>query len=146
MIRESIAKIGDAISSLTERIESIQNGKDSFKETQNRVFPGLDEEISKKIRDIMDNFEWGKVRSVMVCLNWKWAFSKSHDGIPSIDELKKFALDLLLNAAKEKTDISSGGFRAVYEDAEVYEDADDENKEQFIQLEFIVADYEGFSD
>ena len=60
--------------------------------------------------------------------------------IPSIDEIRDFAFDLLLRAATEKTDIASGGFRAVY-------DAPDANNpDRFIQLEFILTDYEGFAD
>ena len=93
-----------------------------------------------KIKDILKNFDFEKVHSIMKMLGWQWAMVKHDDGIPSVDELKAEAKRLLIDAATEKTQIATGGFRAVYE----ANGADDEDP--YIGLEFIAVECEGFVD
>jgi hypothetical protein len=67
--------------------------------------------------EIMERFDFHKVRSVMVFLNWTWAGM----GIPSIEELKRTAHHVLFEAIAEYErkgcpdtgmDCSTGGFVA----------------------------------
>ena len=44
--------------------------------------------VNKMIDDIIDNFDFKRVHSVMEHLNWKWV----DKGIPSIDDLKDTSL------------------------------------------------------
>lgn len=142
-MRESIAKIEEVISSLKSKIaEKSKTDEKSDEQEKSDCFPGLDIEMSRKIRDIMNNFDFDKVQDVMQFVGWHWGLSKNESGIPSKDELKKFALDLLIDAAKKHTWIASGGFRVQYEDP----NEDDSLRERFIQLEFVLEECEGFSD
>ena len=88
----------------------------------------------KKIHDIMERFDFEKVHAIMKNLDWKWAFSE--DGVPTTVELKNEAHRLLVEACYEETNVSTGGFRAVYE-------WDDD--EPYVGLEFIVEECEGFA-
>ena len=139
-IKKSISSIEGVLSSLREKIEKIEKIDVSHDEKQLGLIPCLDREMTIKINDIMDNFDFHTVHSVMKFLGWKYAFLKGEYRIPSIDEIRDFAFDLLVRAATEKTDIASGGFRAVYDGP------DANNPDRFIQLEFILTDYEGFAD
>ena len=138
-IRKSISSIEGVLSSLKDKIDNIEIDEKDEKD-ELKLIHDLDREMTLKINDIMDNFDFDCVHRVMEFLNWKWVFANTSSGVPSIDEIRDFAFDLLVRAAKEKTDIASGGFKVVYEDS----DAD--NPDKFIQLEFILTDYEGFSE
>ncbi len=89
-----------------------------------------------KIQDIMEDFNFQKVHDVMVQLDWKWAMTKY--GTPTVDELKREAKDLLIEACIERNCISTGGFRAVYEEGTPGD------PDPFIGLEFIIEECEGF--
>ena len=91
-----------------------------------------------KIQNIMEDFDFQKVHAVMEQLDWKWAMTKY--GVPTLDELKSEAKRLLIDACVERTCVSTGGFRAVYEES-FQGDPD-----PYIGLEFIVVEYEGFVD
>ena len=91
-----------------------------------------------KIDNIMDNFNFQKVHDYMKSVNWRWAMSK--EGVPTIDELKKEARRLLVGAVKEKTNLSTGGFRAVYDTEDEWDD------DPYIGLEFIIEECEGFDE
>ena len=60
-------------------------------------------------------YEFERVHTAMDALNWKWS---SADGVPSIDELKEQAVDLLIRcfqqSEKNKEDcvMATGGFEA----------------------------------
>ena len=99
----------------------------------------LTEDEKQKIESIMNHFDFEKVHNIMKFLDWKWAFSKN--GTPSVEELKKEAHRLLVDACEEKTTISTGGFKAIYE-ADGSWDVDDDF---YLGLEFIVEDCEGFT-
>ena len=60
-------------------------------------------------------YDFERVHKAMEALNWKWS---SPNGVPSIDELKEQAVDLLIrcfqHSEKNKEDwfVASGGFEA----------------------------------
>ena len=93
-----------------------------------------------KIKDILKNFDFERVHSIMKILDWKWAMVKHDNGIPNVDDLKAEAKRLLITAATEKTQIATGGFRAVYEADGACDD------DPYIGLEFIAVECEGFVD
>lgn len=73
------------------------------------------------IADIMDNFNFKKVQSVMTFLKWKWV--SADEGIPTVMEIRREAKKLLLDVCKlcleqENLDsntrvvIGTGGLRA----------------------------------
>ena len=101
----------------------------------------LSEVERKKIDYILRHFEFGKVYRVMEALDWRWATVKKGMEVPSIEDMKAEAKRLLVDACFEKTTIATGGFKATYEATPGDPDGD-----EFIQLEFIVADEEGFDD
>ena len=74
----------------------------------------------------------------MDVLNWKWASSCSKNGVPDIDEIRGLANRLLIDACVEKQNISTGGFRAVYDD--------NGDGDPYVGLEFIVEECEGFAE
>ena len=91
-----------------------------------------------KIHSIMKNFDFEKVHTIMKSLDWKWAFS--NEGVPTVEELKREAHRLLVDACEEETNIATGGLRAVYE-----KEADRaESGDPYIGLEFIVEECEGY--
>ena len=91
-----------------------------------------------KIQDILEDFNFQKVHDVMKQLDWKWAMTTY--GVPTIDELKREAKRLLIDACIEHTCVATGGFRAVYEEGTP------NDPEPYIGLEFIIEECEGFVD
>lgn len=87
-----------------------------------------------KIDDIMDNFNFNKVETVMKATNWTWV---STHGVPVEHELRKQARELLKSVSQHYVSelgfryaISTGGFKATkYYDGE-------------LELEFIVAKWD----
>lgn len=81
-----------------------------------------DQLIDNMITDIMEDFDFEKVRKVMLMLDWKWDIGNGEMTVPSVYRMTKKAEQLLRDAAKDygKKDhhtISSGGFTAtLYED------------------------------
>ena len=90
-----------------------------------------------KVQDIMEDFNFHKVHDVMKQLDWKWALSDSCR-TPTIDEMKREAERLLINACTERICVATGGFRAVYEEC------GQGDPDPYISLEFIVEECEGF--
>lgn len=75
------------------------------------------------IEEIMDEFDFHKVRKVMEFLDWKWSADDegNFSDVPSGARLRKMARSLLKEAARLGVQhggyhISSGGFRATYYD------------------------------
>lgn len=96
----------------------------------------------RKIANVMENFDFYKVHKVMELLQWVW-ISCGEDGnsaVPTVGQMKAEAKRLLIEAAYEKTNISCGGFKAVYETTGT------DDKDPYIGLEFIVEDCEGFEE
>ena len=68
--------------------------------------------MEEKITYILNTFDFYKVHNVMKLLNWKYAFSNTETGIPSVYELIDVAKSLLEQAANASADYicSTGGF------------------------------------
>ena len=84
--------------------------------------------INKKeqelVNEILECFDFKHTHRAMSLLKWKWVHSLEINKVPSVEEIKKEALNRILSAieiAKESKDpnpntnyfSSSGGFRAV---------------------------------
>jgi hypothetical protein len=68
------------------------------------------EDMIQGIPSIMDSFDFNKVRGYMTDTNWQWR----GEGVPTIDELKRTAVNLLVEALEDKaefTSLGTGGFR-----------------------------------
>ena len=96
---------------------------------------------SEDIEDILDCFDFQKVKTVMDFLNWQWVFC---NGVPEIWDLRKRAREQLKTVAKEvlkeesRTFFTScGGFKA---SARVYEDS----PKIYLSLEFVVTDWSNY--
>ena len=83
--------------------------------------------MKELIDDIMDNFDFLKVRFVMDTVHWKWG-----SDLPSIEALEERARSLLSRVSKmtSKVSISTGGFRATHEINNM--------KKHVLRLEFIL--------
>ena len=132
----------------TDRIDKLENMMkyimNEIKELRNpskcddsdKLDDRLDDDVDAKIKSILNHFDFNKVKKIMDVLNWKWASSCSKNGVPDIDEINGLATRLLIDACVEKTNISTGGFRAVYDD--------NGDGDPYVGLEFIVEECEGF--
>lgn len=69
-------------------------------------------DMNDKIEEILNNFDFNKVKRVMEFLDWKW----HNVGIPNEYQLICEARRLLEQAYEWKTIISCGGFEADYND------------------------------
>lgn len=75
------------------------------------------------ITDLSFNeIDFEKIHKYMKWSKWKWATSKSDDGVPTIDELKSQVRDLITDAIKRKATISTGGFTVEYREYEENEE------------------------
>lgn len=107
----------------------------------------MNEKIIKVLDEIFDNFDFEKVKVVMDALDWRWDLRTSASTpdeklrIPTLDEIKKVAADLLWNCANDpKNDaIATGGFRVEKD----FSDPED----PWMRLAFEVTDWdEGYSE
>ena len=141
----------DRMESLLKTIQKTMLGKTSNDDSSKRkdvtksiVFKEetLSDLERSKIASVMENFDFYKVHKVMELLQWVW-ISCGEDGnaaVPTVGQMKAEAKRLLIEAAYEKTNISCGGFNAVYETT------GPDDKDPYIVLEFIVEDCEGFEE
>ena len=141
----------EKISKLESKIELLEKSLDEFKrelaacnkpktkEPESR-YDLLNEVEQKKIEFIMRHFDFAKVHDVMKQLGWRW-IGAGGDGVPSIERLKEEARRLLVDACFEKTVIATGGFKATYEAT-----PEDPDENEYVKLEFVVVDEEGFAD
>jgi hypothetical protein len=68
----------------------------------------------EQIDYIIDNFNFEKVRCVMLSLDWQWSCTEGNGhAVPSITRLKAMARHLLRSSIKD-TEVASGGFYATY--------------------------------
>lgn len=80
--------------------------------------PTLDDtQKEKMIADIMDDFDFEKVRDVMLQLNWTWATSTGDECVPAVWRIMELAKKLLEQVMEyygdyEAHTISSGGLSA----------------------------------
>ena len=106
------------------------------------------ETIEDMIDDIIECFDFGKVQTAMVALDWKWYTNNSEISVPTIKELKESAKERLKDAAEArlgeyKSELwgvpiisSTGGFEAQAWCNE------DKTKITFLSLKFIVASWD----
>ena len=100
--------------------------------------------VSKMIDDIIENFKFDKVQSVMEFLDWQWA----GEGVPTIESLKETAKRLLRGAAEARLGdykdthweqgiiYGTGGFQAMAWCNK------DKTKIDALDLKFILADWD----
>ena len=131
---DKLDKLENMMKSIMDEINELRNTSkcDVYYKLDDR----LDDEDDAKIKSILNHFDFNKVKKIMGVLNWKWASSKN--GVPDIDEIKGLATRLLIDACVEKQNISTGGFRAVYDD--------NGDGDPYVGLEFIVEECEGFAE
>lgn len=101
-----------------------------------------EEAVKAVLDDIFDNFDFEKVKVVMDALDWRWDLRTSASPpdekmrVPTLDEIKKVAADLLWNCANDPANsvIGTGGFR-------VEKDFSDPN-DPWMCLTFEVTDWD----
>lgn len=87
-------------------------------------------DYGQQIDNIMNNFDFIRVRKTMVTLAWKWS---GEQGLyqPNIDDLRRSARHTLMTVVNTcARSISSGGFIARREDG-------------ILSLSFVVSDWNG---
>lgn len=133
---DKLDKIENMMKSIMDEIQELRN--QSKCDVSYKLDDRLDDDVDAKIKSILNHFDFNRVKKVMDVLNWKWASSCSKNGVPDIDEIRGLANRLLIDACIEKTNISTGGFRAVYDD--------NGDGDPYVGLEFIVEECEGFAE
>ena len=131
---DRINKIENMMKYIMNEIKELRNP--SKCDASDKLDGRLDDEDDVKIKSILNHFDFNKVKKIMDVLNWKWVSSKN--GVPDMDEIIGLATRLLIDACIEKTNISTGGFRAVYDD--------NGDGDPYVGLEFIVEECEGFAE
>ena len=73
-------------------------------------------EKQKLVDNIIENFDWGKVKLVMETLNWKWQNDMVFE-VPLIGEIMSSAQKLLYKILEnnKQIQISTGGFVATFD-------------------------------
>ena len=106
--------------------------------------------VEDMIDEIMEEFDFGRVESVMLYLNWKWGMSTYR--IPNIDELRERAQELLESAAQSRLGAyidthhevgiinATGGFKATAWCNEA------KTEITGLKLEFIVDSWDSFNE
>jgi len=106
--------------------------------------------VKDMINEIMEEFDFGKVESVMFHLNWRWA--SEYNRTPNIDELRERAQELLESAAQSRLGdfidehhevgiiSATGGFKATAWCNEA------KTEITGLKLEFIIADWDSFNE
>lgn len=106
--------------------------------------------VEDMIDEIMEEFDFGRVESVMLYLNWKWGMSTYRT--PQIDELKETAEQLLRNVAELRLGTyidehykvvifsAAGGFKATAWCNEA------KTEITGLKLEFIVDSWDSFNE
>ena len=97
--------------------------------------------MNNKIREIVENFDWEKVNKVMKCLNWRWAFSKTENQIPSIGELVLQGIRLLEEVNHSTLMDKSNHYRGTggFEAKGIYLN---ESDEVILELSFTIESWE----
>ena len=108
---------------------------------------GLQRHLQNLIDDVMDNFNFYKVRKVMKQLNWRWGTSEN--GIPEIYELKEAARRLLneclynmIMHGEDSCNIATGGFHAKATNYKGHEESEDSSIG--LHLAFEVEDWDAY--
>jgi len=83
------------------------------------------------IDEIMDHFDFDRVREIMGYLDWEWADLDDNKYFPKVHNLRMCARSLLRSACEHGTEFaSSGGFSAR------------RYKEGSLSLEFVVVEWD----
>lgn len=70
--------------------------------------------VYSKIEQIIEHFNFEKVHHYMSLVKWSWCDGKGPDRVPTIDQLKECARQLLLETYNEKLGRQTGGFVTEY--------------------------------
>ena len=91
------------------------------------------------IEDLLDEFDFERVRQVMESVNWQWATAV--DGVPSLGELRKQARSLLEEVYNKNPSpffmVGTGGFEATRT-----MEIGDLNK--YLSLKFVVSEWNNY--
>lgn len=71
--------------------------------------------MQSAVEEIMEQFPFEQVHAYMVLTGWRWLSGKGLFGVPTLEQVRDTARDLLTRAeASERTryEIMTGGFRA----------------------------------
>lgn len=96
----------------------------------------LRQKLLDGILEIVQEFDYTRVHKVMAFLDWRYAFI---DSTPSINELKSFSVDQIIDCAnkafsyKSKCTTECGGFRVTI---------DPDEKNFYIRLSFSLTSWE----
>ena len=131
--------------------ECIQVWNDIDNEWVDRVRPDSVSKVNdpkNEIEDILDCFDFERVKKVMDFLEWKWA---SLNDVPEIWDLRKCARNLLtivcegvMSKAKNNPDetaeyyTATGGFHA---EATIYPD----ESKVYLKIFFVISDWDNFN-
>ena len=85
-------------------------------------------DLQAQIDNVMDNFNFSRVFTTMQALKWRWASSKSSDGVPIDSELRERARKLLKEVSVRGGIVGTGGFYA-------------ENCGSHLSLQFVVEEW-----
>ena len=93
-----------------------------------------EEEKSKLVKEVLNEFDFAKVDRVMRMLNWEWAIFGKHRAIPGIYGLMTEARDMLYKVLEHEDEnwIRCGGFRASWDGVA-------------LGLEFILTSYGAYT-
>ena len=86
--------------------------------------------MNEQIKYVLDQFDFERVRSTMVALNWTYRDdSNKKDYIPEVDKLREVARRLLKTISTEKSysSLCTGGFLA-------------EKRGDFLKLSFVLEE------
>lgn len=66
----------------------------------------------------VDEIDFEAIHKYMAWTKWKWAMSKSSDGVPTIDEMQAQVRSLINDAITERSTVGTGGFTVQYREYE----------------------------
>lgn len=110
------------------------------------------DQVQDIVDEIMDNFDFDKVVSVMEKLNWKWATDEGTVEVPDVSAVRKMARKLLKNVTFKQTGKEGnfesfnacGGFEAhffTYSLDSLEGDVDDALHNTSLTLKFVLEEY-----
>ena len=102
----------------------------------------ISDNIRNEVEDILDEFDFYKVKKVMDFLEWKWYGT---DGVPTIGDLRKRARQLILTGIREllendninEVSTGSGGIYAKVSD-------DKDHPKVYIELKFVISEWNNY--
>ena len=120
---------------------------DELKTIQELINKALEQpkerDVDSMIKDIMDEFDFGRVETVMDALDWQW-----RGETPTLDDLYETAERLLRGAAKSRL----GDFKNIHHDVAIISATggfeakafcdEDKTKITMLQLDFIVTSWD----